>query len=338
MRNETQMLKSLLHLGVELNQVHDLDILMETILERARFFSRADAGSIYIRDGENLQFSYTQNQTLSQRLSPGRKLVYTRFSIPVNDKSIAGYVAQTGGFLNLDDVYHLDKSLPFRFNKEMDEVSNYRTASMLTLPLTTATTGVTGVLQVINATDGCGHVVPFSPDDETVMFHFAALAAVALERAQMTRSTILRIVKMAEMRDPTETGVHVSRVAGYSVALYEAWAKRHDVSQQEVHKTRDVFRMAAMLHDVGKTAIPDSILKKPGKLDAEEFEVMKEHTFIGARLFYPFESFYDKTCAEVAVAHHEKWDGTGYPGHVDVMTGEPLEGFTDAAGRARPKA
>ncbi len=326
MRNETDMLKSLMKLGVELNQVHDLDILMERILERARHFSGADAGSIYIREGDRLKFSYTQNSTLENRLPPGRKLVYTTFSMPVDDSSIAGYVAGSGEFLNIADVYDLPESLPYRFNQEVDSLSDYRTSSMLTLPLITATGGTTGVLQVINAQDHEGRAIPFSSDDEEVMFHFAALAAVALERAQITRAAILRLVQMSAMRDPLETGAHVNRVAGYSITLYEHWARRHGVSEEEIHVNRDVFRMASMLHDVGKIAIPDKILKKPGKLDPEEFEEMKGHTFIGASLFHPFESVYDQVAAEVALCHHERWDGDGYPGCVDMMNGQPLEG------------
>jgi len=325
-RNETDMLKSLMKLGVELNQVHDLDILMERILERARHFSGADAGSIYIREGDRLKFSYTQNSTLENRLPPGRKLVYTTFSMPVDDSSIAGYVAGSGEFLNIADVYDLPESLPYRFNQEVDSLSDYRTSSMLTLPLITATGGTTGVLQVINAQDHEGRAIPFSSDDEEVMFHFAALAAVALERAQITRAAILRLVQMSAMRDPLETGAHVNRVAGYSITLYEHWARRHGVSEEEIHVNRDVFRMASMLHDVGKIAIPDKILKKPGKLDPEEFEEMKGHTFIGASLFHPFESVYDQVAAEVALCHHERWDGDGYPGCVDMMNGQPLEG------------
>ncbi|WP_300672115.1 HD domain-containing phosphohydrolase [Desulfoluna sp.] len=337
MRNETDMLKSLLQLGVELNQVHDLDILMERILERARRFSRADAGSIYIREGHCLKFSYTQNRTLESRLPPGHKLVYTTFSVPVDKTSIAGYVAESGKFLNIGDVYDLPDSLPYRFNKEMDKVSDYRTASMLTLPLITATGGTTGVLQVINARDDQGLTVPFSSEDEQVMFHFAAIAAVALERAQITRSAILRLVEMSAMRDPRETGVHVNRVAGYSLAIYEQWAQRHGLSEEEIHINRDVFRMAAMLHDVGKIAIPDRILKKPGKLDLAEYEQMKEHTFIGARLFHPFESAYDRAAADVALCHHERWDGQGYPGCVSVMGGTSLEGPPHSTGGVAPK-
>lgn len=325
MRNETDMLKRLLKLGVDLNQVHDLDILLEMILEQARHFSRADAGSIYIREGDHLKFSYTQNCTLESRLPPGQKLVYTTFSIPVDETSIAGQVAASGEFLNIVDVYELPDTLPYRFNREMDVLAGYRTSSMLTLPLITATGGITGVLQVINATDRDGRTISFSVEDEQVMFHFAAVAAVAMERAQVTRSAIMRLVRVSAMRDPLETGAHVNRVAGYSITLYEHWARRHGIPEEEINTNRDVFRMAAILHDVGKVAIPDKILKKPGKLDPDEFEQMKEHTFIGASLFHPFESVYDQAAAEVALCHHERWDGKGYPGFVDVMNGTPYD-------------
>ena len=83
--------------------------------------------------------------------------------------------------------------------------------------------------------------------------------------------------------------------------------------------------MAAMLHDVGKVGISDLILKKPAKLTPEEYEIMKSHTVIGARLFERMHSEFDEMAAVVALNHHENWDGSGYPGYIDVTTGEPLE-------------
>jgi len=85
--------------------------------------------------------------------------------------------------------------------------------------------------------------------------------------------------------------------------------------------------MAAMLHDVGKVAISDLILKKPAKLSVDEFEIMKSHTFMGARLFRNIQSDFDELAAEVALNHHEKWDGTGYPGHMDPVSEQPIKGF-----------
>jgi HD-GYP domain-containing protein (c-di-GMP phosphodiesterase class II) len=82
--------------------------------------------------------------------------------------------------------------------------------------------------------------------------------------------------------------------------------------------------MAAMLHDVGKVAISDLILKKPGPLTKEEFEIMKSHTYLGTRLFRDMRSDFEEAAATVTLNHHERWDGTGYPGHLDPFSEETL--------------
>jgi HD-GYP domain-containing protein (c-di-GMP phosphodiesterase class II) len=144
----------------------------------------------------------------------------------------------------------------------------------------------------------------------------------------------MRMNKMAELRDPKETGPHVNRVAAYSVALYEGWARKKGLPGDEVERERDILRMAAMLHDVGKVAISDVILKKPGRFTPEEFEIMKQHTILGARLFGEIYSDIDDSSAVVALNHHERWDGKGYPGFVDPTTGLPLHGYEREDGTA----
>ncbi len=146
---------------------------------------------------------------------------------------------------------------------------------------------------------------------------------MALQRAQLTRALILRLIAMAELRDPKETGPHVNRVATYSIEIYERWAKNRNISKKEINKARDVLRMAAMVHDVGKVAIPDRILKKPGKLTKAERGIMKGHTFLGARLFIDKQSQFDEVAVQAALRHHENWDGTGYPGYIKIKTGKP---------------
>jgi HD-GYP domain-containing protein (c-di-GMP phosphodiesterase class II) len=328
MLTEKEKFDELTHLGIELNQVRDLDILMECVLKDARRFVNADAGSIYIRDNDALLFTYTQNETLQKRLPKGEKLIYSTFTLPINKESIAGYVAATGQLLNLPDVYMIDPAAPYHFSKEFDESSGYTTRSVITVPLLTARGDILGILQIINAQDEANCVIPFSEQDEKLMLHFASIAAVALERAQMTRSILLRMIRMSEMRDPMETGAHVNRVGGYSVEIYEQWAHRHQVPQKELDSGRDILRMAAMLHDVGKIAISDVILKKPSRFSDDEYEIMKQHTFLGARLFMDTQSDFDEVAYEVALNHHERWDGKGYPGLINVETGLPLEGFT----------
>ncbi len=326
-------LQRIVELHEELAGVNDLDILLEHVLTRARQFMQADAGSIYIRDGETLRFSYTQNDTQRRRLAPGKKLIYATFSIPISHESIAGHVALTGESLNIPDAYALSPDLPYRFKREYDDLSDYRTHSMLTVPLRTSQGAIVGVLQLINAQDPTGQVGPFSDEDEQTVGLFATSAAVALERAQMTRALILRMMSMAELRDPKETGAHVNRVGGFSVEIYEAWAQQRGIPDAEVDHQRDLLRIAAMLHDVGKVAISDLILKKPGRFTPEEFEVMKGHAYMGYQLFINPCSPFDAAAATVALTHHENWDGSGYPGHIDPATGEPLPGHTTDEGK-----
>jgi len=337
MMSEKEKLDRLTRLGTELNQVNDLDILMERVLTEARLFVNADAGSIYIRDDDALLFTYTQNDTLQRNLSEGKKLIYSTFTIPIDEKTIAGYVAATGTALNLPDAYKIDPTRPYNFNSKYDEASGYTTRSILTIPLKTTSGNILGILQIINAQDEAGHFIPFTANDEKMMLHFASIAAVALERAKLTRSILLRMIRMAELRDPKETGPHVNRVAGYTVEVYEQWARLNGISQQEIDKNRDILRMAAILHDVGKVAISDLILKKPAQLNDDEYETMKQHTLIGARLFLDRQSDFDETAGLVALNHHERWDGNGYPGFVDVASGDPIPGFTTTKGKPMGK-
>jgi HD-GYP domain-containing protein (c-di-GMP phosphodiesterase class II) len=337
MLSEKEKLDELTYLGIKLNEVRDLDILMELVLADARRFVNADAGSIYIKEEDTLQFSYTQNDTLQKRLPKGEKLIYSTFTLPINTKSISGYVATTGQLLNLPDVYQIDASAPYDFGKKFDEESGYKTRSVITVPLETRRGDILGILQIINAQDQDNRIVPFTEADEKLMLHFASVAAVALERAQMTRSILLRMIRMSEMRDPKETGAHVNRVGGYSIEIYEQWAKRHTLSQKEFDRGRDSLRMAAMLHDVGKIAISDLILKKPSRFNKDEFEIMKQHTFLGAKLFLDSQSDFDEAAYDVALNHHERWDGNGYPGHIYVETGDPMEDFLSPDGKPRGK-
>jgi response regulator RpfG family c-di-GMP phosphodiesterase len=336
MLTDRQKVNKILNLGIEIAQVKDLDVLLERILKEARMLVNADAGTIYIKEDGKLKFSYTQNDTLQQR-QPGRKLIYSTFALPIDNHTIAGFVANNGEMLNLPDVYAVPSVRPFSFNRKFDDLSGYRTQSMLTFPLKTNRGDIIGVLQLINEKNARGTVVPFSKKDEPVIMHFANQAAVAIERAQLTRAMILRTIKMAELRDPKETGAHVNCVAAYSVAIYEHWAGQRGVPAEVVDKNRDILRMSAMLHDVGKVAISDTILKKPARLDDAERDIMKQHTTAGARLFSEQYSEFDEASSVVALNHHEKWDGTGYPGHVNPFDGKAVPGYEQRDGSPRPK-
>ncbi len=304
----------IIKISEQLGQIRDVDSLLDRILSEARKITNADAGSIYLKKGDSLSFEYVQNDTLMKNVAGGNKYLYTKQVIPIDDKSIAGYVAAHKTFLRLDDVYNLDKNVPYTFNRNFDKSSSYHTQSVLTVPLITSRDKIIGVMQIINARDEEGNIIPFSKEEETLVTLFANMAASAIERAQMTREIILRMIKIAELRDPEETTLHVQRVAAYSIEIYEQWAQKKKIPSETIKNVKDILRIASMLHDVGKVAISDSILKKKQQLDDDERKIMKLHTIYGAQLFVDSNSDWDDMAAEIALNHHEKWDGTGYPG------------------------
>jgi len=311
-------LKSIVEAERVLGEIQDMDILLERLLSEICHVTGADAGSIYTYEKNMLTIKCAQNATLQKRLDMGQKVPFASFSFQVNEKSIAGYTVLTGTTLNISDVYEIGDDTPYRFNKQPDLITGYRTKSMLTVPLVTRTKETLGVLQIINRNGKNGTVIPFTEDDELYMRHFATSAVQALERAKLTRAMVLRMISMAGLRDPKETGAHVNRVSSYAVEIYDRWAFNHRICDEERHKFRDKLKIAAMLHDVGKVGISDTILKLPRIFTPEEYEMIKAHTVIGAMFFSSIESPLDQMSFEVALHHHERWDGKGYPGHVDV--------------------
>ena len=178
-----KQLASIIDLGLELNQVKDLDLLLDRILTEARKFVNADAGSIYIRTGDKLEFSYTQNETLQKALPTGKKLIYSSFTVPINTRSISGYAASKGEIVNIADAYEIPDVAPYSFSQDFDKMSKYRTQSILTIPLTTKRNDVIGVLQLINAKNKNGDIVKFDKSVEPLVMHFASIAANAIEEA-----------------------------------------------------------------------------------------------------------------------------------------------------------
>jgi response regulator RpfG family c-di-GMP phosphodiesterase len=307
-----------------LSHIKDVDSLLDHVLYEARAITNADAGSIYLKKGEKLSFEYVQNDTLMKKDSTSNKHIYKKQEIPIDNESIAGYAALNKTDVTIDDVYKLGSNIPYTFNRSFDESSSYHTQSILTVPLMTTREKLIGVMQIINAKDEKGKVLPFSQYDKHLVALFANQAASAIERAQMTREIILRMIKIAEMRDPEETGSHVNRVGAICIEIYQRWATKNRVQSSEIKKVKDILRISAMLHDVGKVAISDAILKKKARLNKKEREIMKFHTVYGARLFKSSDSDWDDMAAEIALNHHEKWNGTGYPGYIDDIHNDTI--------------
>jgi len=136
------------------------------------------------------------------------------------------------------------------------------------------------------------------------------------ELMDLNEEVILRLTRVAEYRD-TDTGLHNSRIGGYSEAMAKALAMPADFVE--------TITIASSLHDIGKVAIPDHILLKPGALTKEEFGVIKTHTTLGAKMLSGSPHTVLQMAESIALNHHERRDGTGYP---NGLTGEatPIEG------------
>ncbi|MCC2606693.1 response regulator [Planctobacterium marinum] len=143
------------------------------------------------------------------------------------------------------------------------------------------------------------------------------LSLVQADELRLTRLQVIqRLGRAAEYKD-NETGTHVLRMSHYSRILAKAYGLSDKAADDILH--------AAPMHDIGKIGIADSILLKPGRLTEEEFDVMRTHPLIGADIIGEADSELLRLAKSVALTHHEKWDGTGYP---NGLKGEdiPLEG------------
>jgi HD-GYP domain-containing protein (c-di-GMP phosphodiesterase class II) len=304
--------QKLIKVGVALTNTRDLDKLLDLILTEARDLTRADAGSIYLIDGQVLRFVTSQNQTLFELYGEDEtRALFEEFDLPLDESSIAGYVAINKKILNLEDVYNLPPNYGFRFNSAWDEANKYRSVSMLVAPMLSPEGQVVGVLQLINAMSEQGEIIAFDSRFKDVVSAFASQAAVAIVNAQLHQQleeahldTVFRLGVAAEYRDK-ETANHIKRVSEYS-ALIGRLIGLHE-------KDVNILYWSSAMHDVGKLGIPDVILHKPGPLTQAERRIMEYHTLIGANILRKAKSPLLQAAQEVALTHHEKFDGSGYP-------------------------
>lgn len=305
-------------------QFNDINTVLDRILLEARQLSQADAGTVFLREGSELVFAYTHNDTLFH-VDMAHKYSYANARLPISTNSIAGYCATTCKPLRLDNVRDLPADLPFTFNDSFDTATGYRTVSIYCLPLSDFSNSVMGVIQLINHMEN-GQASPFPDGVIPSLTALAVLASNAIQRSRVVKEMILRMQMMAALNDPKETGPHVERVGAVAAEVYQAIAEKNNIPVDERRGIRDQIRLAAMLHDLGKVAIPREVLKKPGKLTDEEFAIMQTHCAAGSRLFPNSTDQLDEMAKDIALHHHQKWNGRGYTGDPDVplLNGEDI--------------
>ncbi len=179
--------QKLIEISIALSSETDLSRLLKMIIYELRLLTRADGGSLFLVENGQLHFEVAQNDTLM--LLQGEDFQFFKpFGIPISERSIAGYVALTGKILNIPDAYQLSEDFPFQFNPEFDQRNNYRTRSILAVPLRDHNGEVIGVLELINALDDQGQASPFSEANENLVLSLASLAAVAINKARLIQT------------------------------------------------------------------------------------------------------------------------------------------------------
>ncbi|MGE3727088.1 MAG: HD domain-containing phosphohydrolase [Candidatus Sericytochromatia bacterium] len=299
-------LQDLNEIGLALSTERNLDTLMDKILKSSMEITASDSGSLYLvetrpgveEDTQNpfankgLRFKWARNMSL--------KVDFSEFSMDINEKSIAGYVALSGKSLNIPNVYTLDENYPFNFNQSYDKNTGYHSQSMLTVPMHNPKGEIIGILQMINKKQHWQNALElnnkdslhreiqtFAAEDESLLSSLASQAAVAIENARLYEAIqslfegfIRASVQAIESRDPTTSG-HSERVAVLTVGLAEKLDRVTEGPYQGVRFNRQELKeiqYASLLHDFGKIGVRENVLVKAEKLYPDELETIK-HRF-----------------------------------------------------------
>ena len=294
-------LVSLVKIGRSITAVTDIDILLKVIAEETKIAIQADRCTVFMLDKDKNE--------LWSKVALGMNSQEIRFPA---DKGLAGYVVKTGEPLNIPDAYNDP-----RFNPDIDKETGYHTKTILCMPIKNNNQEIIGAFQVLNKLGGV-----FTKGDEDLLVAIGGSASIALENAQLFEqqkelykeqkvlfeSFIDTLATSIDARDKITAG-HSSRVKLYSMLLVDAL----DCDE----KFKEIVEKAAILHDIGKIGIRDSVLQKEGKLTDEEYKHIQEHVRITHDILEKIHTSDDfKQITEIACSHHEKFDGSGYYRHL----------------------
>lgn len=266
-------------ISISLSVEKDPNALYGQILTFLRKATNAEAGTLYLMNEEHdkIYFVSSQNSRFDSK-------VFEKREIPFNKRSFVGYVCDKGETLNIPDAYSIPQDAPYTFNSDLDKKLNYKTVSIITVPMKTATGDIVGAVQLINKFDkNFSEPVPFSEFDTILLKSLSTLAAVSvennnllLETEKLLNNMIISSVKAIEQRDPITKG-HSIRVAAYTMAILKRALQNPDiVKNYDVNKnTLKIAETAALLHDFGKVGVREKLLMKQHRLYPEELETMK---------------------------------------------------------------
>ena len=282
--NQLDQIKRLTQIGTALSAEKSLDHLLEMIVDHARKFTNADAGTLYIMsdDETELNFAIVQNDLLKVRMGgTGGEISWPPIPLKNADDSpnyanVSAYAAISGETVNIPDVYDA-KGFNFEGTKKFDKGTGYRSKSMMVVPLRNHENDIIGVLQLLNAQDpSTGDVIIFSQECQEMTLSLASQAAVALSNNRLIHdlqnlleSFIKTIATAIDEKSPY-TGGHVRRVAELTMTIAQKVNHANEGPIASIKLSDDQLqelRLAAWLHDVGKITTPEHVVDKARKLE-----------------------------------------------------------------------
>ena len=294
-QNQIEQTRSLSQIGAALSAEHNIDHLLEMILEEARRFTNADGGTLYImsNDEKSLHFAIVQNDSLKIRMG-GTAGAITWAPVKLyngddtlNYANVSSYSALSGEVVNISDVYHAEK-FDFEGTRKFDSETGYRSKSMLVVPMRDHENDIIGVLQLLNARDRTNNrtVISFSKEYQELTESLASQAAIALTNNRLIKdlqnlfeSFIKTIATAIDEKSPY-TGDHGRRVVELTMLIAGKINEATEGHFKNIYFSKDQInelRIAAWVHDVGKVAIPEYVMDKSTKLSTvfDRIEMLK---------------------------------------------------------------
>ncbi len=279
-------------IAISLTIEKDLDNLLDAILKEAMQLTGCDGGTVYIYDPENDCLHFHRMITISKGISSGGH--DSRITLPpvkLTRKNVCACCAMDNKRINIEDVYKSDV-YDFSGAQKYDSLNDYRTASMLVIPMEDSRGDVIGVLQLINALDEAGNTIAFSEEYEEIIAALASLAAISITNRRLAQdvSDILHsfvqvMVEAVDKRTPYNAS-HTRHMVRYA-ERFLLWLDETEHPLRFCENDKDPFLMSVWLHDIGKLVVPLTIMDKPDRLGAS-LETIKSRIEI-ARLMVRIE-------------------------------------------------
>ncbi|MBM3264426.1 MAG: GAF domain-containing protein, partial [candidate division Zixibacteria bacterium] len=303
-----ERIDKLLRIGTALSSERNLDRLLEMILDLAREFTQADAGTLYLvsEATQELRFAILHNDTFKSRMGGTSGNEVKLPPVPLmkegapNTTNVAAYVGNTGHLVNIPDVYEA-KGFDFTGPRKYDQMTGYRTRSMLCVPMRNHEDEIIGVLQLINSQNpDTDEVIAFAETYNALTESLASQAAVALNNAQLINDlkqlfeSFIKSIAAAIDRKSPYTGGHIRRVAELTMMIANKVNETTEGPYADIKFTEDELeelRIAAWLHDIGKITTPENVVDKANKLETifdrielvkTRFDAMRKDLYVSA--------------------------------------------------------